>query len=199
MAGGRLVRVRRGALRLFLVAVGCSTAACAQNPADLFWEAEAPLAVLGGGDVPGQITGRAEVDRPTSLAAAERPLIRFDFHSQTPIVLERGDTTVARWRTDVTAEECVIPLGAPSHGSCWTVGLRNRSSRGAIEDRQADLDYHLSLDDDRRTLAVAYAWRPGWVLGCGLTDEALRSVASGASVARRRNGLSRASQRISSL
>jgi len=178
--GGRLARVGRGALGLFLVV--SAGVACAQNPADLFWAAEAPEAVLGGGDVPGQITGRPEVERPTSLASAERPLVRLDLHSQTPLVLERGGKTVARWQTDVTAEECVIPLG-PTHASQWTVGLRNRSSRGVIEDREADLDYHLSLDDHRRMLAVAYAGRPGWVFGCGLTDENVRATASGGSIA----------------
>jgi hypothetical protein len=162
------------------LALNC--AACAQNPADLFWEADAREAVLGGGDVPGQITGRPEVGRPTSLASAEGPLVRVDLHTQTPIVLERGDSTVARWRTDVAEEECVVPLG-PTHAAQWTVGLRNRGSRGVVDDRETNLDYHLSLNHDQRTIAIAYAGRPGWVFGCGLTDGDVRGVASGGSVA----------------
>jgi len=179
-------RLARRALRRLVLPLGllASTRGVgAQSPADLFWEAEAPLAVLGGGRVPGQITGRPEVERPTSLASAERPLIRLDLHSATPILVAQGDETVACWQTEVFAQECVAPLSPQAGGSRWTVGVRNRTSRGAIEDREADLDYRLALDDDRRALAVAYAGRRGWVLGAGFSCDRLRAVASGASVA----------------
>jgi len=155
----------------------------AQNPADLFWEAEAPLAVVGGGDVPGQITRRPEVERPTSLASADRPLIRLDFHSQTPIVVKEGDKTVAQWQTDVMAQDCIVPLQPKSHDERWVVGLRNRTSRGTVHDQQRDLDWRLSLDDDDRTLAVAYTTKSAWTLGFAATDSTFRSRASGESVA----------------
>ncbi len=183
---GRPGRQPKGALRLLLILgtwACCWAPAQAQNPADLFWEAEAPLAVTGGGDVPGQITGRPEVERPTSLASADASLIRLDFHSQTPIVVRQGEETVARWATEVMAQELVIPLQPESHADRWVVGLRNRISRGTVDDHQPDLDWRLSLDDDRRTLAVAYATGSGWVLGCAATDSSLHSRASGATVA----------------
>lgn len=180
---GCRLKAALGLLVVLAGGVGRERAIEAQNPADLFWEAEAPLAVMGGGNVPGQITGRPEVERPTSLALAKAPLVRLDFHSQTPIAVEQGQTTVARWQTEVMAQECVIPLQPESQAERWVVGLRNRSSRGTVEDHQPDLDWRLSLDDDKRTLAVAWATTSGWVLGCAAADSTFRSRASGASVA----------------
>lgn len=177
---GCLAVVRQGALCVLSMSVSLVSATWAQSPGDLLWAADAANALSGGADTPGQVSGRPEVERPTSLAAACSPVVRLSAYSQIPIVFERGDETVARWTSDTVEGEYVAPL---EEAGRWTMGFRHRRGRCVIEEHQRDLDYRLLLEGQERGVCAAYRGTEGWVIGLGLADREFRCGVSGDSVA----------------
>jgi len=169
-----------------LLAVVCGVAqapARADSPADLFWDMDTFSLAEGGADIPGHITGRPQVRRPTSLPLSKGPRVRWNQSKQTPLALERGPVTIGTWDTDILWQECVLPVGRSGKQSRWTIGLENLRIDDTIWYQHGEDDYHVSLTNHRRMVGLAYEAGSEWVIGAlygwGKTD----AIASGASLA----------------
>ncbi|MBM3956465.1 MAG: hypothetical protein FJ313_00250 [Gemmatimonadetes bacterium] len=160
----RLLAWLRLVLMLALAAAGCQLVV-ADNPADLYWEADPASVSAAGLRLPGAITGRAEVDEPASLAQARGPLLRSRFSSQTPLRYEQDGQVVGQWETRTLTTECVVPLRPPDRPTGWTVGLRQEQTWEDIYDDLAKGGYGASADPADYEVAGAYALRSGWVVG----------------------------------
>ncbi|GEM_PF-5726950 len=137
----------------------------ADSPADLFWHMDTFSLAEGGADIPGQITGRPQVQRPTSLAISKRPRVRWSQSQQTPLALERAGVAIGKWETDILRQECLVPLGHSDEPSRWTIGLENRRIEDTIWYARGQDDYRVALTNRRRMIGVAYQPNPEWVIG----------------------------------
>jgi len=119
--------------------------------------------------VPGQITGRPQVRRPTSLAAADRPLVQVDYTSQTPVVLKRNGTRPGAWHSKLLSAQYVMPLREAPQESPWTVGIQlGKADNNISYDLMAE-SYSISADSDSYALSLAYQLNDDWRVGAGCT------------------------------
>jgi len=161
-----------------------SVAAEAFSPADLFWRADTDSLSEGAADVPGQITRRPQVRRPTSLPHTDQGQLRLDCWSQTSLALEQETVgTVGKWHTDVRSAEFALPLGKPADRSRWTLGLQVQEISDCIGYDDADVDIWLSLSSLPKAVAVAYECSGGWTIGAAGCWAKTKAVARGDTVA----------------
>ncbi len=144
------------------------------SPYSLFLRLEANALAEGGADVPGQVTGRPQVRRPTSLTAADRPLVLVDYTSQTPVIVKRDGTRPGAWHSRLLSVQYVTPLRIASQDSPWTVGLQLRKAENNISYDLLAESYSISADSDSYALSLAYQFNDDWQVGagCAWTDSA---------------------------
>jgi len=175
------------ALLLVLLGTGLLTQmqhpAAAVSPYDLFFQADSAALAGGGGDVPGQITGRPQVRRPTGLPETDHALVRLDYCSQTPLVLRRGGITLGRWHSDVRREQYISPLGRTEQESGWTLGLQRQTTNDHIWYDFEEKEYTFQSCGKRYTSALAYAAGSGWRVGGAYGWGKLSAAAQGKGVA----------------
>jgi len=128
----------------------------AASPYSLFLQLDSPALAEGGADVPGQITGRPQVRRPTSLAVADRPLVQVDYTSQTPVILKRDGVRSAAWHSRLLPVQYVTPLRETPPESLWTVGLQLGKADNDISYDLLAESYSISTDSDSYALSLAY-------------------------------------------
>ncbi len=139
------------------------------SPYGLFLQLDSPSLTEGGADIPGQVTGRPQVCRPTSLAAADRPLVQVDYTSQTPVILKRDGTRPGAWHSRLLSVQYATPLHNTSQESPWTVGLQlGRADNDITYDLIAE-SYSISADSDSYALSLAYQFNNDWRVGAGCT------------------------------
>ncbi len=142
----------------------------AASPYSLFLRLEADALAEGGADVPGQVTGRPQVRRPTSLSAADRPLVQVDYTSQTPVILKRDDgTRPGAWHSKLLSAQYVTPLREAPQESPWTVGVQLGKADNNISYDLLAESYSISADSDSHTLSLAYQLNNDWRVGAGCT------------------------------
>jgi len=141
----------------------------AASPYSLFLQLDSPALAEGGADVPGQITGRPQVRRPTSLAVADRPLVQVDYTSQTPVILKRDGVRSAAWHSRLLPVQYVTPLRETPPESLWTVGLQLGKADNDISYDLLAESYSISTDSDSYALSLAYQLDDDWRVGAGCT------------------------------
>ncbi len=140
------------------------------SPYSLFLRLDSAALAEGGADVPGQITGRPQVRRPTSLAAADRPLVLVDYTSQTPVILKRDDgTRPGAWHSKLLSVQYITPLREAPQESPWTVGLQLGKADNNISYDLLAESYSISADSDSYALSLAYQLNDDWRVGTGCT------------------------------
>ena len=159
------------------------SAVLAAGPADLFWQPEVEARAEGGADVPGQIAGRPQVRRPTSLAAARQGLLRLGYASQTPLELTQAGVSLGEWRSTARSAEYILPLGKPAGTSRWTLGVQRRSTSDRVSYAASGHNDRLSLTNEDLSLAVAWEGQAGWIWGATLGKEDLEVTSAGAALA----------------
>ena len=144
------------------------------SPYSLFLRLEADALAEGGADVPGQITGRPQVRRPTSLVAADQPLVLVDYTSQTPVILKRDGTRPGAWHSKLLSVQYVTPLREAPQGSPWTVGLELGKTDNNISYDLLGESYSISANSDSYALSLTYQFNDDWRIGagCAWTDSA---------------------------
>ncbi len=139
------------------------------SPYSLFLRLEADALAEGGADVPGQVTGRPQVRRPTSLAAADRPLVQVDYTSQTPVIIKRDGTRPGAWHSKLLSAQYVTPLREAPQESPWTVGVQLGKADNNISYDLLAESYSISADSDSYALSLAYQFNDDWQVGAGCT------------------------------
>jgi len=139
------------------------------SPYSLFLQLDSSALAEGGADVPGQITGRPQVRRPTSLTAANRASVQVDYTSQTPVVLKRDGTRPGDWHSRLLSVQYVMPLRKTPSESLWTVGLQLGKADNDISYDLLGESYSISTDSDSHALSLAYQLNPEWRVGAGCT------------------------------
>lgn len=156
--------IRNGLLLAVLLAIGGQVGA---SPYSLFLRLDSASIAEGGADVPGQITGRPQVRRPASLRQADQPLLKLDYTSQTPVIMERDDTRVGQWDTEILKGQYIFPIGESAKQRRCTLGLEMDWSDNDIAYQAPDADYRLSASSDSQMLSLAYEMAPEWTVGAG--------------------------------
>ena len=166
-------------MRLTLVAAAilAASAAWAVSPYDLFFRSESDAMMLGGGDVPGEITGRADLDRPTSLLTADRPIVRLDLCSQTPLELSGESGSLGRWRSEVATLTYINPLGER-----WAVGVQAETVDDSIAHTDGPDHYRIGLDEQAYSVAGACRLSRNWTAAATLRWGDLSGSARGSSL-----------------
>ncbi|MFW6438383.1 MAG: hypothetical protein ACOCZ7_05140 [Armatimonadota bacterium] len=149
----------------------------AVSPYDLFFRSESDAMLLGGGDVPGEITGRPEVDRPASLLETGRPVVRLDLCSQTPVQLTDDTGTLGRWHSDSVKLTLVQPVDER-----WAVGLQVETVDDSIWYDNAQSGYRIDAATDEYTVAGAYRISEDWTAAAGWTWGSLDASGRGEAV-----------------
>jgi len=157
------------AMALLAAALALFPNEAAASPYSLFLRLEADALAEGGADVPGQITGRPQVRRPTSLAAAARPLVLVDYTSQTPVILKRDGTRPGAWHSKLLSVQYVTPLRGTPPESLWTVGVQLGKTGNNISYDLLAESYSISADSDSYALSLAYQLNDDWRVGAGCT------------------------------
>ena len=121
--------------------------------------------------------------RPTSLPETGRAVVRLDYCSQSPLVLEREGATIGRWRSDVLSEQFILPVGRPAHESAWTLGLQRRTTDDDIWYDFEDKAYALRSSSRQFAAALAYASQRNWRAGVAYNWGEVNATVPGASVA----------------
>ncbi len=165
------VAVRRLLAIVALVAAALVPAGnqASASPYSLFLRLDSASLAEGSADVPGQITGRPQVRRPTSLSAADRPLVLVDYTSQTPVVLKRDGTRPAAWHSRLLSVQWVTPLREVPQESPWTVGLQLGKAENNVSYDLLGESYSISADSDSYALSLAYQLNNDWRVGAGCT------------------------------
>jgi len=156
-------------MALLAAALALLTNQATASPYSLFLQLDSPSLVEGGADVPGQITGRPQVRRPTSLSAADRPLLQVDYTSQTPVILKRDGTRPGAWHSKLLSAQYVTPLREAPPESLWTVGLELGKADNNISYDLLAESYSISADSDSYALSLAYQLNDDWRAGAGCT------------------------------
>ncbi len=171
-----LLPVRRllSIMALLVAAFALFPNEAAASPYSLFLQLDSPALVEGGADVPGQVTGRPQVRRPTSLVAAARPLVLVDYTSQTPVIVKRDGTRPGAWHSKLLSVQYVTPLRETPPESLWTVGLELGKADNNISYDLLGESYSISADSDSYALSLAYQLNDDWRVGagCAWTDSA---------------------------
>ncbi len=180
-----LIAVRRllSIMALLVAALALFPNEATASPYSLFLRLEADALAEGGADVPGQITGRPQVRRPTSLAAADRPLVLVDYTSQTPVVLKRDGTRPGAWHSKLLSVQYVTPLRETPPKSLWTVGLELGKADNNISYDLLAESYSISANSDSYALSLAYQFNDDWQVGAGCTWTDSAGEARGPAVA----------------
>jgi len=172
---GQLLPILSGVRRLLSIMALLAAAlvlfpnGAAASPYSLFLQLETDALAEGGADVPGQVTGRPQVRRPTSLAAADRPSVQVDYTSQTPVVLKRDGTRPGAWHSRLLSVQYVTPLRETPPESLWTVGLQLGKADNDISYDLLAESYSISADSDSYALSLAYQLNDYWQVGAGCT------------------------------
>lgn len=166
-------------LFVIVAAIMLAAPAYAVSPYDLFFRSETDAMLRGGGDVPDDITGRPDLRHPTSLLHAERPMVRLDLCSQTPVELVREGEAVGRWRSDIATLSAVMPL----QDGRWSAGLYATTIDDSVWYESGDQEWRLDLDEQRWGVGVAYQVDPTWRAGISCTSGELTGSAGGAALA----------------
>jgi hypothetical protein len=132
----------------------------AVSPYDLFFRSESDSMLMGGGDVPGDITDRPEPERPTSLLGVARPLVRLDLCSQTPVELSDATGTLGRWRSEVLTLSVVKPLNER-----WAVGIQAKTIDDSVWYEDGPDNYRLHSSEEAYALSGAYRVNRRWSVG----------------------------------
>lgn len=162
--------------------VALPSSAPAASPTALFWQLDGPSLVDGGADVPGQISGTPQVQRPTSLGAATRSRLRVDYTSQSPLAIRQEGATVAGWDSSVLSTQLCLPLGGGSRPSRWHLGLLRRDSSDTVSYRQGDSDLALRVASDLTALGGSYEMGSGWTWGALVGTASADGSAAGATL-----------------
>ncbi len=149
----------------------------AVSPYDLFFRAEADAMRMGGGDVPGDVIGRPELRRPTSLLASDAPLVRLDLCSQTPVQLTEDGTVLGRWRSDAAQLTLVQPLDER-----WTMGATIETIDDSIWYDEFD-SYRIDMREDSYTFAAACRLSDRWSAGATYRWGGLSGAGKGSAIA----------------
>ena len=156
--------------------------ALAEGPAALFWQLDAPSLGEGGADVPGQIRHTPQVARPTSLSEALRPQARLDYSSQSPLAVRQGGSDMTSWRSDVTREQAVVPLGRHRARPALAVGFLRNKSLDRLSYHDGDRQAQVEVSSHETTWAASGEIGFGVTLGAATTSGDASSSASGASL-----------------
>lgn len=148
------------------------------SPYDLFFRSESDAMLLGGGDAPGEITGRPEVDRPTSLLETDRPMIRLDICSQTPLQLTDETGTIGRWHSDSVKLTLVQPVDER-----WTVGVQVETVDDSIWYDDGESSYRIGANTDDYTIGGACQISDDWTAAAAWTSGSLDGSGRGTAVA----------------
>lgn len=167
-----------------LLGLGCCHSVLAVSPADLLWQPDARSRAEGGGDLPGQLSDRPEVRRPTSLVAATGNLLSLDYASQTPLRLVEKGAALGEWRSLAQSSALVMPLSGRSQASRWVLGLRQRHTSDRITYSSEGRSDRIALSDRDLSLALAWQNRAGWIVGAGVGREELNAATSGSALAK---------------
>ena len=171
-AAMKLAAMKSAAMKsvsLWAVAVSVGLLACvpviADNPASLFWHMDTMSLAEGGADIPGQIAGRPQVARPTSLAHTDGGLVRINHSANTPLSLVQSSWEVGRWDTSISSQELVFPVGGAKDARRWTIGIENLRVSDDIRYHSARYGYNASLESNRRMVGASYQSESGWIAG----------------------------------
>ena len=160
-----------------------STPEAMASPYSLFLKVDTASVSEGGADVPGQITRRPQVRRPCSLSRAGQPVFRFDYSSQTPVTLDRGDDRAAEWKDRLLSAQYITPLGRRAELQRWTMGVETHTGDHNIGGISPDWGYSFPVSLDSLGLSVAYRLDSEWTIGAGYDSRDSDSVVTGAALA----------------
>ncbi|MGC9317733.1 MAG: hypothetical protein ACP5KN_06845 [Armatimonadota bacterium] len=155
--------------------------AAAASPYDLFFHTETDAAALGGADLPGEITGRPDLRRPTSLLESRAPRVRLDACSQTPLRLSNQSGVIGRWQSDSYRLELTHPLFEAQDR--WVLGAAVTDVSDDIWYAREPQEYRLRSSQRRYALGLATELHAGWRVGATYSSGELAGSARGSDVA----------------
>ena len=163
----------------FLVLISC-VPAWTTSPYDLFFRTEADAMLLGGGDVPGDITGRPELDRPTSLLTAGDGRLRLELCSQTPVALIEGDSMPGVWRSDAFKSTWAQTLGEDRR---FALGMGHITVDDMVRYAEGGRGYRLDLREKTYGAGVAWRFDDAWTAGASASWGRVSGRAQGSMLA----------------
>jgi hypothetical protein len=133
---------------------------------DLYWRPEADAMLEGGPDLPGQITGRPDLNEPTSMAFHEGGLLRADYVVPAPLDIKRGSFfTFGHWKDKVVRQRLVVPVKGEGFSTPWILGIEMDAVTDVIDLSQAGINADVRASVNPRRFAVAYRGKDGWIFG----------------------------------